>query len=100
MVAHGTVRFLKERFMETADAYETHVCDICGLFAQRMLKRDSKPYETKEDVFWCPGCKNRTKVSKVRIPYAFKLFLQELLSMNISPRIRFKSNEYDDSIDA
>lgn len=99
MVAHGAARFLKERFMETADAYETYVCNICGMFAQRMLKRDSKPYETKQDTYWCSGCKNRTKVSRVRIPYAFKLFLQELQAMSIAPRLKFKENEFDHTLD-
>lgn len=88
MIAYGLARFLKERLLETADLYETFVCVECGLFAQRMLRKDNKPYATKKDIYYCPGCRNSTNVSKIRIPYAFKLLIQELLSMNVCPRIR------------
>lgn len=88
VIAHGMSRFLKERMNETADAYKTWVCDECGLFARRMLRKDNKPYATKEDIYYCPSCKNQTRISQIKIPYAFKLMLQELMSMNIAPRIR------------
>jgi hypothetical protein len=94
MLAHGLSRFLKERLMETADAYETHICDSCGLFAQRMLRKDNKSYSTKKDIYWCPACKNKTNISKIRIPYAFKLLLQEMMSMNIAPRVRTIKNQF------
>jgi dTDP-4-amino-4,6-dideoxygalactose transaminase len=35
-------KFLKERLMDTSDAYSTYVCDICGLFAQRVIKKENK----------------------------------------------------------
>lgn len=86
--------FLKERMMDTSDAYTTHVCDICGLFAQRLARKDNKPYISNKDIFYCPACNNKTQVSKIMIPYAFKLLLQELMAMNIAPRIRVKNNIY------
>jgi len=95
MIAHGLGRFLKERLLETADVYHAYVCDSCGLFAQRMLRKDNKPYPTKKDIYYCPSCRNYTDVHKVRIPYAFKLLIQELLAMNICPRIHVKKNSYE-----
>ncbi|AYV78706.1 MAG: DNA-directed RNA polymerase subunit beta [Edafosvirus sp.] len=92
--AHGMAKFLKEKLMDTSDAYSTYVCDICGLFAQRMIRKDNKPYATTKDIYYCPGCINKTQVSKIMIPYAFKLLLQELMSMCIAPRIRTKKNIY------
>lgn len=94
-ISHGAARFLKERLLETSDIYTCHVCDKCGLFAQRMMRKDNKPYPTKKDIYFCQACKNYTDISKIRIPYAFKLFIQELLAMNICPRIRVKKNAYD-----
>jgi hypothetical protein len=38
-------------------------------------------------VFQCSACSSTTGFSQVRIPYAYKLFLQELESMNISSRL-------------
>ena len=94
ILSHGMARFLKERMLETADAYSTYVCSICGLFAQRMIRKDNKPYTTKKDIYYCPSCRNKTNVAKIRIPYAFKLLIQEMMSMNIAPRIRVKDNQF------
>lgn len=95
ILSHGMSRFLHERLLYTADVYSTYVCGSCGLFAQRMLRRDNKPYSTTQDLHWCPACNNKTDIVKVRIPYAFKLLLQEMMSMNVAPRMRFKKNTAD-----
>jgi len=94
IISHGMARFLKERMLETADAYSCYVCQSCGLFAQRMIRRDNKPYATKKDIYHCPSCRNKNNIAKVRIPYAFKLLIQEMMSMNIAPRIRIKESKY------
>ena len=94
MISHGMARFLKERLMETADAYSTYICQKCGLFAQRKLKKDNKNYETSKDIYFCPACKNETDIAKIRIPYACKLLFQELMAMNIAPRMSVKSDKY------
>ncbi len=78
MVAHGASAFLKERMMEVSDNFEVHVCKGCGLIAVANKARN---------VWKCTGCGNTTEFSQIRIPYAYKLFLQELESMNISSRI-------------
>jgi len=90
MLAYGISTFLKERMMECSDAYTTYICDKCGLFAQRKKPKDNKPYHTSSDIYFCQGCNNTTKISKVSIPYAFKLLCQEMMSMGIAPRIRTK----------
>nr|QBK89180.1 MAG: DNA-directed RNA polymerase subunit beta [Mimivirus LCMiAC02] len=95
IISHGMSRFLKERLLETADLYTTYICGICGLIAQRLLKKDNKPYPTSKDIWFCPKCKNYTNIHKVRIPYAFKLFVQEMMSMEIAPRMRVKESKYD-----
>ncbi len=78
LIAHGASAFLKERMMEASDNFQVHVCKGCGLIG----------VANKEKNIWqCTGCGNTTDFSQVRIPYAYKLFLQELESMNISSRI-------------
>jgi DNA-directed RNA polymerase II subunit RPB2 len=78
MIAHGASAFLKERMMEASDNFEVHVCKGCGLIGVANKARN---------IWNCTGCGNTTEFSQVRIPYAYKLFLQELESMNISSRI-------------
>jgi len=78
MIAHGASQFLKERLFDVSDGYRIHVCDRCGLFALANLKRST---------FKCHSCQDGTRVSQIHIPYAAKLLFQELMAMNIAPRL-------------
>jgi DNA-directed RNA polymerase II subunit RPB2 len=95
LIAHGIAKFLKEKLLDTSDAYSTYVCNKCGLFAQRLYRKESKRYISNNDIFYCSACKNYTEISKIMIPYACKLLFQELLALNIAPRIRTKQSSYN-----
>src|SRR5437870_1662151 len=94
LLGHGIARFLKEKLLDTSDAYSVHTCGICGLFATRLYRKESKKYVTTHDIFFCTACNNYTNIHKIMIPYAFKLLCQELMSLNIAPRIRIKQSIY------
>ena len=85
-IAHGSAFLLREKLLEASDKYVTYVCNICGLFATKMLKKD---------VYHCTSCKNSTRISKVILPYAFKLLMQELMSVNILPRLKVREDEFN-----
>jgi len=78
MVAHGTSEFLKEIMMEKSDNFQCFVCKSCGLLGQ---------VNPKANVFKCMSCPGITDFCQIRVPYAYKLFLQELESMSICSRL-------------
>ena len=78
MIAHGASDFLKEIMMEKSDNFQAFVCKSCGLLGL---------VNPKAGIYKCSSCENTTNFSMVRIPYAYKLFLQELESMSICSRI-------------
>jgi len=77
-ISHGAAKFLKERLFDVSDAYRLHVCDTCGLFAVAKLSKNT---------FECRLCKDKAKISQIMMPYAAKLMIQELMTMNILPRL-------------
>jgi DNA-directed RNA polymerase II subunit RPB2 len=78
MISHGASRFTKDRIYNCSDSFQVFVCNKCGLIAV---------YNEEKKIHVCKTCNNRTDFNKVEIPYACKLLFQELISMNIAPRI-------------
>ena len=78
MISHGASRFTKERIYDVSDKYSVHTCNQCGLIV---------PYNHEEKIHLCKVCDNRVDFSYVEIPYSCKLLFQELISMNVVPRI-------------
>jgi DNA-directed RNA polymerase beta subunit len=76
--AHGVSSFQKERLMECSDNFRVFVCKQCGFMAN---------VNPEKKLFSCKNCKNITDFSEIRIPYAYKLFLQEVHTMGIGCKI-------------
>jgi len=78
VAAHGVMEFTKERFMECSDGFKCYTCRKCGLLA--IANPDA-------NIWLCKGCQNTTEFAAIHIPYAYKLLVQELETMNIGSRI-------------
>lgn len=73
-ISHGAANFLREKLFVDSDFYKMNVCGSCGLSS---LKGGLE----------CKTCKTSQNVKEISIPYASKLLFQELMAMNITPRI-------------
>ena len=76
LIGYGASMLLNERLMTSSDAFQVHVCEKCGLIGHPS---------------WCQSCRTREHLRTIEIPYAFKLLVQELQSMNIVPRLQLAS---------
>lgn len=81
MLSHGAASFTKERLMDVSDPFKTGFCKTCGTLAV---------VNTKENIYHCGICNGTTAFEEKTIPYAVKLWAQELEAMHIVPRLVFE----------
>ncbi|XP_075087031.1 DNA-directed RNA polymerase III subunit 2 [Nicotiana tabacum] len=79
LIAYGASMLIYERLMISSDPFEVQVCRKCGLLGY---------YNYKLKTGICSMCKNGENISTMKLPYACKLLIQELQSMNIVPRLK------------
>ncbi|KAG5009733.1 hypothetical protein AAZX31_07G118200 [Glycine max] len=79
LIAYGASMLIYERLMLSSDPFEVQVCTACGLLGY---------YNHKLKTGICSSCKNGDNISTMKLPYACKLMIQELQSMNIVPRLK------------
>jgi len=81
MLSHGAAMFTKERLMDVSDPFTTGFCKSCGTLAV---------VNAKENIYHCGSCGAQTHFELKTIPYAVKLWAQELEAMHIVPRMVFE----------
>ena len=81
MLSHGAALFTKERLMDVSDPFTTGFCKTCGTLAVM---------NPAENVYHCGSCGVKTNFEMKTIPYAVKLWSQELEAMHIVPRMVFE----------
>jgi DNA-directed RNA polymerase subunit B len=81
LIAYGASMVLKDRLLDESDKTEIYVCENCGLIAY---------YDARQRKYVCRVCGEGAKVSPVIVAYAFKLLLQEMMSLCIIPRLKLK----------
>jgi len=78
LIGHGTASLLKETMVDRSDRTIIYVCELCGHIGW---------YDRIKGVYMCPVHGEKGRLKPVEISYAFKLLVQELMSMNIMPRL-------------
>lgn len=81
LIGHGAAMLLRDRLLEESDKYTLYVCENCGYIAY---------YDMKQRKYICRVCEDKAKISPVVVSYAFKLLLQELMSLCIAPKLKLK----------
>ncbi len=81
LIGHGAAMLLRDRLLEESDKYTLYICETCGQIAF---------YDMKQRKYVCKICDEKAKVAPVVVSYAFKLLLQELQSLCITPKLRLK----------
>lgn len=82
-IAHGASLLLKERF--DSDKTIVPLCEKCGLIAV---------YDSRKNKSYCPTCGDNVEINNIELSYSFKLFMDELRSFGVYPKMILKS-EYD-----
>lgn len=81
LIGHGAAMLLKDRLLEESDKCIIYVCERCGYIAY---------YDLKQRKYLCRICGDKAIISPVTVSYAFKLLLQELMSLCVAPRLKLK----------
>ena len=81
LIGHGSALLLKERLLDESDRTVVLICERCGLLGV---------YDRNRDLTYCPICGQGTKISKVVVSYAFKLLMQEMMSLGLAPRLKLR----------
>jgi DNA-directed RNA polymerase subunit B len=81
LIGHGAAMLLRDRLLEESDKYTLYICENCGQIAY---------FDMKQRRHICKICDEKARISPVIVSYAFKLLLQELQSLCITPKLRLK----------
>jgi len=81
LIGHGAAMLLRDRLLEESDKYLLYVCENCGFIAY---------YDIKQRRYMCRLCEEKAQISPVIVSYAFKLLLQELMSLCVAPHLKLK----------
>jgi DNA-directed RNA polymerase subunit B len=81
LIGHGAAMLLRDRLLEESDKYLLYICENCGYIAY---------YDLKQRKYVCRICEDQAQISPVFVSYAFKLLLQELMSLCVTPKLKLK----------
>ena len=85
VAAHGATQFMIDRLLDNSDPSLLSMCGKCGLPAQP----PAEDTHVRNRHAHCRNCGSGDAVHDMRVPFAFRLLLQELQAMSIAVRFEF-----------
>lgn len=86
LISHGASQVLHDRFLMNSDHTVVTACNRCGLFArQPHSDKFARGLQGHQGV--CSNCMDARHCKPVAMPYAAKLFFQELFSLGVVVRM-------------
>ncbi len=82
LIGHGAAMVIKDRLLDESDGTIQYVCGNteCGHFA----------IKDRKGMLRCPVCENNSRIYPVQTSYAFKLLLDEMLSLGVAMRLQLE----------
>jgi hypothetical protein len=85
LLSYGLSQFSKESVMERSDKYTWSVCKSSGR---------ASLYNPSQELYECMSSKS-SDIAVIQTPYAFKLLVQEMETMGITPRLITENVDYE-----
>ena len=82
LIGHGAAMVIKDRLLDQSDGTQQYICGNpnCGHIA----------IMDRRGMLYCPVCKNNSNIYLVQTSYAFKLLMDELLSLGVAMRLQLE----------
>jgi len=82
LIGHGAAMVIKDRLLDESDGTIQYVCGNveCGHFA----------IKDRKGMLRCPVCDNNSNIYPIQTSYAFKLLLDEMLSLGVAMRLQLE----------
>ncbi len=78
LIGHGVAMVIKDRLLDQSDGTAQYVCSECGHIA----------IQNRQGERHCPVCNKPTRIHLIQTSYAFKLLMDELLSLGVAMRLQ------------
>lgn len=86
LLSHGASAVAADRLFEQSDPFVVPLCKHCGSIGESKRPIDSN-LRVRARRGFCRVCKTGAYVHDVPMPYACKLFFQEVMALNIKPQL-------------
>lgn len=81
LLGQGVAQFLRERFVDSSDGIDVYICRKCGSIGY---------YNPRRKRWECPYHRDKGEMYRLRLPYAFVLLVNELMSLAIRVKLNIE----------